>query len=208
MVAGLAVLTRLRTLSIENFLEPPPPDEGRRCPDPPMRTVLPALSIHFKGHYECLEVLLAQIDTRLKSTTSEWNTWGFRSPNFLCSSMAHQTSSLPSSCVREYFFFYPEAIQAELDRPQWECPQPNLSLSFLGPWLDDRVLCMVQLLGRLVTMSSNVGRLSSQDHVELSGRLIWTASNSCHSGYTINPARLPETEMGREDFTTKMTHSV
>ena len=45
MVAGLAVLTKLETLSI-NFLRltpTPPLEKRRRRPDPPMTSLLPAL---------------------------------------------------------------------------------------------------------------------------------------------------------------------
>ncbi|KAH8994642.1 hypothetical protein EDB83DRAFT_2477466, partial [Lactarius deliciosus] len=58
MVGGLAVLTRLMTLSITfNDEEEPPFPSDQIRPDPPMRITLPALTaFHYEG-------LLAQIDT-------------------------------------------------------------------------------------------------------------------------------------------------
>ncbi|KAH9161341.1 hypothetical protein EDB89DRAFT_739871 [Lactarius sanguifluus] len=172
IVAGLAVLARLRTLSIEFFLGSSPPDEGRKCLDPPVRTVLPALSLfHFKGYYEYLEDLLAQIDTpRIDDVRIEYFLEEIRVPQL--SLFIGRTKNLKLAQFRRaQVFFYSEAVQVDLDRPQGECPQAELSLSFLGPWLDDQVPCMAQLLGQLVTVSSNVDHLSAHgDHVESSRR--------------------------------------
>ncbi|KAH9035491.1 hypothetical protein EDB85DRAFT_2143657 [Lactarius pseudohatsudake] len=162
MVAGLAVLVRLRTLSIEFFLGSSPPDEGRRCPDPPVRTILPALSLfHFKGYYEYLEDLLAQIDTpQVDDVRIEYFLEEIRVPQL--SLFIGRTKNLKLAQFRRaQVFFYSEAVQVDLDRAQGECPQAELSLSFLGSWLDDQVPCMAQLLGQL-----NQGRRFEMDSAE------------------------------------------
>ncbi|KAH8980973.1 hypothetical protein EDB86DRAFT_3247810, partial [Lactarius hatsudake] len=65
MVGSLAVLIRLKTLSITfDEVTLSSSDERTDRPDPPMRVTLPALtSFYYKGHSKYLEDFLAQIDT-------------------------------------------------------------------------------------------------------------------------------------------------
>ncbi|KAH9013486.1 hypothetical protein EDB85DRAFT_2219201 [Lactarius pseudohatsudake] len=63
MVAGLSVLTKLKTIWIMFFPQIYLPEQRGRRPDPPMQAVLPALTeFTFRGHSEYLEDLVAQID--------------------------------------------------------------------------------------------------------------------------------------------------
>ncbi|KAH9045912.1 hypothetical protein EDB83DRAFT_2553832 [Lactarius deliciosus] len=63
MVAGLAVLTRLETLVIQFYPLVYLPEQRRRCPEPSMRAVLPALTdFEFGGFGEYSEDFMAQID--------------------------------------------------------------------------------------------------------------------------------------------------
>ena len=172
MVAGLAALTRLRTLSIEFFEETSSPDQRIRRPDPPMRAILPALTLfHFKGYYEYLEDLLALIDTPIVDNVRiEYFLEEIQVPQL--SLFIGRTANLKlAQFGRARVTFYCQAVVIGLDCPQGEYPQANLSLSFLGPWLDMQVPCMVHLLGQLDTMFSDVGHLSAHgDNVDLSWR--------------------------------------
>ncbi|KAH9045903.1 hypothetical protein EDB83DRAFT_2317781 [Lactarius deliciosus] len=63
MVAGLAVLTRLETLIIQFYPLVYLPEQWRRCPEPSMWAVLPALTdFEFGGFGEYSEDFMAQID--------------------------------------------------------------------------------------------------------------------------------------------------
>ena len=64
MVAGLAVLTRLKTFRIRFRYRISPPEQRTRHPYPLMRAVLPVLTeFEFRGRSEYLEDLVAQLDT-------------------------------------------------------------------------------------------------------------------------------------------------
>ncbi len=170
MVVGLAVLTRLRTLCIR-FPSPIPPHEQREMrPDPPMLTVLPALTqFKFRGNSEYLEDLVAQIDTpRVEDVRIEY---------FMQEVQTHQLSQFIGRSAnlklaqfkraQVTFHFYQAYV--ELDLPRGECHQAYLSLTVLpvDPGLNSLVPSMVNVLGQLDAMLSNVDHLSvHQNQVE------------------------------------------
>jgi hypothetical protein len=161
MVAGLAVLTRLRTLAILFDSEISQPDQWRSRSNPPMSTILPALTLfHYQGYSEYLEDLLALIDTPLVDE--------FRIEYFLAdiqvpqlSQFIGRTKNLNNALFsRAHVTFYYDLVEVELYLPQGES-LANLALTFLGPWLGIQVPYVVDVLGQLIAMFPNVDHLST-----------------------------------------------
>ncbi|KAH9168951.1 hypothetical protein EDB89DRAFT_2244973 [Lactarius sanguifluus] len=169
MVESLAVLTRLRTLSIAlDEKTSSPSDQRRSRPDPPLRTILPALTtFHYRGYSEYLEDLLAQIDMpRLYDVRIEYFTHEIQAPEL--SRFADRTENLkPDQFSRAEVSFYPDVAYVGLDCPRGGRRQARLSLKILDQeWLDMQVSCIVRVLGQLVPMFSNVDHLDANgDHV-------------------------------------------
>jgi hypothetical protein len=161
MVAGLAVLTRLRTLSIKFNREISRPDQWQSRLDSPMPTILPTLTLfHYKGYSEYLEDLLALIDMPLLDNV--------RIAYFLADIQVPQlfrfigrTRNLKDAqfgCAHVTFYY--NLVNVALSLPQGES-QANITLTLLGPWFHIQVLYLVSVLGQLMAMFSNVGHLST-----------------------------------------------
>ncbi|KAH9029654.1 hypothetical protein EDB85DRAFT_2290745 [Lactarius pseudohatsudake] len=169
MVESLAVLTRLRTLSIAlDEKTSSPSDQMRSRPDPPLRTILPALTtFHYRGYSEYLEDILAQIDTpRLYDVRIEYFTHEVQAPEL--SRFADRTENLkPDQFSRAEVSFYSDVAYIELDCPRGGRRQARLALKILDQeWLDMQVSCIVQVLDQLVPMFSYVDHLDAHgDHV-------------------------------------------
>ncbi|KAH9019849.1 hypothetical protein EDB84DRAFT_1516200 [Lactarius hengduanensis] len=168
MVRGLAVLTRLITLSI-TFDELSVYDQTNR-PDPAMRIALPALTtFHCQGYSGYLEDFLAQIDTPQVDD--------FRIEYFLHEVQATQLSRFLDRTEnlkldqlnRAKVTFHYNYAQVELNssRPQGE-HEARLTLVMNGGLLDTQVPYVVQALGQLAHTFSHVDHLDAHgDDVEL-----------------------------------------
>ncbi|KAH9172903.1 hypothetical protein EDB89DRAFT_1905793 [Lactarius sanguifluus] len=169
MVGGLAVLTRLITLSI-TFDKLSVYDQTSR-PDPPMRITLPALTtFHYQGYSEYLEDFLAQIDTpRVDDFRIEYFAHGIQATQL--SRFLDRTENLKLDQLnRAKVTFYYNYAQVELNssRPQGE-REARLTLVLDREWLDTQVLCVVQVLGQLAPTFSHVDHLVTHgDEVESS----------------------------------------
>ncbi|KAH9161029.1 hypothetical protein EDB89DRAFT_2235302 [Lactarius sanguifluus] len=168
MVEGLAVLTRLKTLSISFRNGTSPPDQMGSRPDPPMRITLPALTaFHYIGRCEYLEDFLAQIDTpQLYDLRIEYFKRQIQATQL--SRFVDRTENLKLyqfSRAKATFFY--EDIYVEFDCPQGNHRQARLSLKILGQaWLDAQVPCVAHVLGQLVPLFSKVDHLDAHgDHV-------------------------------------------
>ncbi|KAH9169029.1 hypothetical protein EDB89DRAFT_1908950 [Lactarius sanguifluus] len=164
MVNSLAVLTKLRTLSIYRYPSEPSSitsDEHRRCPDPPMLAVLPALTKFVFGRdFEYLEDLVAQIDApRVKDVGIEYLMQEVQARQL--SQFIDRSNLKLAQFRRAQVTFYPDSAYVELDLPQGECIHAKFFIKMI---LDDTpivspVLYVVHVLGQLVAMTSNVGHL-------------------------------------------------
>ncbi|KAH8996938.1 hypothetical protein EDB86DRAFT_953602 [Lactarius hatsudake] len=169
MVGGLAVLTRLTTLSI-TFDELSVYDQTSR-PDPPMRITLPSLTtFHYEGYSNYLEDFLAQIDTP-------------RVDNFRIAYLAHEIQATQLSrfldrtenlkldqfnCAKVTLCYNYVQVELNSSRPQGE-HDARLTLVMDGYGLDTHVLCVVQVLDQLSPTFSHVDHLEAHgDEVELS----------------------------------------
>ena len=167
MVGGLAVLTKLTTLSISFYNEDHLPEERTRLPDPPMRDVLPALiNFHYRGWTEYLEDLLTQIDTpRLETLRIEYLAVHVLAPQL--SRFIDRTENLRiDQCRRAEVGFSFRDSYVEFEHPG-ECHQARLSLKVLNTdWLEGQISEMVHILGQLVAVFSNVDHLFAHgDHL-------------------------------------------
>ncbi|KAH9038001.1 hypothetical protein EDB83DRAFT_2554382 [Lactarius deliciosus] len=168
MVEGLAVLTRLKTLSISFRNGTSPPDKMESRPDPPMRIILPALTaFHYIGRCEYLEDFLAQIDTpQLYDLRIEYFKRQIQATQL--SRFVDRTENLkPDQFSRAKATFFYEDIYVEFDCPQGSRRRARLSLSILGQArLDAQVPCVAHVLGQLVPLFSEVDHLDAHgDHV-------------------------------------------
>ncbi|KAH9031496.1 hypothetical protein EDB85DRAFT_1959086 [Lactarius pseudohatsudake] len=170
MVGGLAVLTRLITLSItfeeeEEEFSPSPSDQT------PMRITLPALTaFHYRGHSEYLEEFLAQIHMpRVDDLTIVYFMHEIETTQL--SRFLDRTENLKLDQLnRAKVTFYESYVQVELNssRPQGE-HEASLALAMDGWGLDTQVLCVVQVLGQLAHTFSHLDHLDAHgDGVELS----------------------------------------
>jgi hypothetical protein len=161
MVAGLAVLTRLGTLSIEFDRETSQPDQWRSRANPPIPTILPALTLfRYKGYSEYLECLLALIDTPLVNGIAiEYFVEEIQVPQL--SWFIGRTKNLKNAEFRRaHVTFYYDLVDIELHLPRGES-RANITLTLLGPWEDIQDPYVVDVLGQLVALFSNVGHLST-----------------------------------------------
>ncbi|KAH9011540.1 hypothetical protein EDB83DRAFT_2680688 [Lactarius deliciosus] len=172
MIASLAVLTRLRTLSITfDDRTPSPSDPGRSFPDPPMRVALPALTaFHYKGYSGYLEDFLAQIDTlRVDDVRIEYFMHEIQATQ-LSRFLDHTENLKPDQFNRAEVTFYSDITRVELysSYPKGKRRQACLTLEILDqPWLNTQVPCAVQVLGQLVPTFSHVDHLDAHgDNVD------------------------------------------
>ena len=162
MVAGLAVLTRLSSvsLSIAFDWEIHQPDQWEKFSNLPMPTVLPALAhFHYKGDSAYLEDLLALIDTPLIDDI--WIEYFMEDiPVLQLSQFIGRTKNLKDTrfsgaCLS----FYDDKfnIEPEGDLTQ-EAPPASIALSLLGPAI--YVPDVVDVVGKFIdTVFPNIGEL-------------------------------------------------
>jgi hypothetical protein len=167
-VRCLAMMTGLTTLSItfDDAMSPPNRSESR--PYLSMRTILPALTrFHYGGYGKYLEDFLAQINTpQLRNLRIKYDKPQIEAPQL--SHFIDRTASLKLNRFRHATVdFYPGAIDIQLDCSQ-DCRQAQLSLAIFDvSCLDEQVPCVVDVLGRLVAIFSNIDHLSADgDDVE------------------------------------------
>ena len=160
MVAGLAVLTRLSTLSIEFDRLTPQPDQWETRSNPPMPTILPALTdFRYEGHSAYLENLLALISTPLIDN--------IRIKYFMediqvlqLSQFIGRTKNLKDVQFRRaHAIFHYFVFDIELEPELQEESQAYIILTLLGE--DIQVPDVVDVLGQLDTMFSDVDHLSA-----------------------------------------------
>ena len=171
MVAGLAVLTRLKTLRIGFQFWNFPPQQRTRHPDPSMRVVLPALiEFAFWGHSEYLEDFVAQLDApRLDDFWTFLDRIDFLQLPQL-SLFITRTETLRFTRAR--VGFTNQTFKIELDRfdrtyGEFELVRPRFSLSTSHEWLGTHVAHVAHVVGQIFAMFSNVGYLYirvSEDH--------------------------------------------
>ena len=172
MVAGLAALTRLSTLTIEFGGLTPQPDQWETRSNPPMPTILPALTgFYYKGYSAYLEDLLALINAPLVDDISIQYFVGVEEIQVLqLSWFIGRTKSLKDAQFRRAYatFRYPQFdVELEPDLPQGK-PQTSILLTLLGS--DIQVPYVVDVLGQLVAIFSNIDRLSTNGNwLEWSG---------------------------------------
>ncbi|KAH9080187.1 hypothetical protein EDB83DRAFT_953294 [Lactarius deliciosus] len=173
MVGSLAVLTKLRTLSIYRYPSedsepsPIPSDEQRRGPDPPMLAVLPALTrFEFGCDFGYLEDLVAQIDApRVQDIRIDYLMDEVQTRRL--SQFIDRSNLKRAQFRRAKVTIHPCSVNIELDLPQGECLYAKFSITMI---LDDDgivppLLYVVHVIGQLVAMTSNVDylRVSFQD---------------------------------------------
>ncbi|KAH9169289.1 hypothetical protein EDB89DRAFT_2231385 [Lactarius sanguifluus] len=161
MVGSLAVLTRLKTLSITLATKSPPSDQRRCRPDPPMRTILPALTaFQYRGYSEYLEDFLVQIDTpRVDDLKIEYFTHQIQAPEL--SRFIDRTENLKlDQFSRAEVTFYRNIVDVELNCSQGKCRHACLFLEILDqPYLNTQVPGVAHVLCQLVPTFSNVDHL-------------------------------------------------
>jgi len=165
IVAGLAVLTRLRTFLIAFTRGTSQPDQWSRPSNPPNRAVLPALTrFDYNGQIEYLEDLLALIDMPLVSNV----TVIFFIESFMeeiqvpqLSLFIGRTENIKfAQFIRAQASFYSHFVKVELDLPQGKFPQAAVTLAFSNVHAPRAV----HALGQLATMFSNVGHLFAEGY--------------------------------------------
>ncbi|KAH9161655.1 hypothetical protein EDB89DRAFT_2248278 [Lactarius sanguifluus] len=164
MVGGLAVLIRLRILSVT--FDEGTPEERTDCPDPPMRITLPALTaFHFRGHSKYLEDFLAQIDMPLLDDLriEYFSTYGIQATQL--TRFLDRTKTLKlDQFNRARITFSCDIAHFKLDSncPQGERHHACLTLELLNHgWLDSQVPSVARVLGQLVPTFSNVDHLDA-----------------------------------------------
>ncbi|KAH9038017.1 hypothetical protein EDB83DRAFT_2677817 [Lactarius deliciosus] len=161
MVGSLAVLTRLKTLSITLETRSPSSDQRRSRPDPPVRTILPTLTaFQYRGYSEYLEDFLVQIDTpRVDDLRIEYFTHQIQAPEL--SRFIDRTENLKlDQFSRAEVTFYRNIVDVELNCSQGKCRQARLFLEILDqPYLNTQVPGVAHVLCQLVPTFSNVDHL-------------------------------------------------
>ena len=161
MVAGLAVLTRLRSLSIEFDRRISPPDQGRSRSNRPIPIILPALTVfHYQGYSEYLEDLLALINMPLVHAITIEYFMGEIQVLQLSRFIGRTKNLKDAQFRRAYVAFYDDQVNVELELgvPQRE-PQTYIRLALQTPWLDIQVPYVVDVLSQGVAIFSNAGHL-------------------------------------------------
>ena len=162
LVGGLAVLTRLTTLSIsfcDKVEEISPFGEFKSHLDPLARAVLPALTnFHYEGRSEYLEDFLVRIDTPLLDNVRvEYVFPGdqLEIPQF--SRFIERTENLKlDQFTRAEGVFFSKNSYFKFDCPQ---EKSSLSLNMFQAGCPMQVATMAHVLGQLAAMFSNVGDL-------------------------------------------------
>ena len=163
MVAGLAVLTRLKTLCIEFVSRTSQPDQGRSRSNHPTPITLPALTLFvYRGYSGYLEDLLALIDMPLVDTIAIKYFMGEIQVPQLSRFIGRTKNLKDAQFGRANVDFCHDQVNVELELnfPQ-EGPQTDvdLKLTLLGPWLDIQVPYVVDVLVQVAAIFSNVDHL-------------------------------------------------
>jgi hypothetical protein len=165
MVGGLAVLTKLTTLSISLCEDTTPFHPRGSHPASPVQAILPALTgFHYRGHSNYLEDFLAQIDTpQINRVRIEYfMRQQIQVPKL--SRFIDRTENLKIYQFTHAEGTFNEDIYFELRRPQGERRLAHLSLKMLcqfGAPLDTKVPYLAHVLGQLVPRFPNVVYLSA-----------------------------------------------
>ncbi|KAH9013172.1 hypothetical protein EDB83DRAFT_300158 [Lactarius deliciosus] len=163
MVSSLAVLTKLRTLSIDRCSHPRSSYEQRRRPDPPMLTVLPALThFEFGRDFEYLEDLVAQIDApQVEDFKIDYLMKEVQVQTRQLSQFIGRSNLKRAQFRRAKVIFDSYRIHIRLDFPQGQCPQARFSVGMIPDYATtvSRVLCVVHVLSELIAMTSKVDHL-------------------------------------------------
>ncbi|KAH8984336.1 hypothetical protein EDB92DRAFT_1950892 [Lactarius akahatsu] len=163
MASSLAVLTKLRTLSIDRYSLLIPSHEERRRPDPPMLTVLPALTQFVFGRdFEYLEDLVAQIDApRVEDIRIEYSMKEVQTRQL--SQFIGRSNLKRAQFRRAKVTFGSYRIYINLDLPQGECLQAKFFIEMVPRHATavSQIMCVVHVLDQLVAMTSKV------DHLQL-----------------------------------------
>ena len=161
MVRSLAMLTRLKRLSLSFDEEIPPSHQWRSHPHPQMRTILPALiRLNYEGRSEYLEDFLARIDTpRIDSVMIEYFMHQIQASQL--SRFIERTENLKiDQFTRARVQFYGDDSLFGLRRLQETWSDAHLLLRILGEeCLEVQVQGMAHLLGQLAATFSNVDDL-------------------------------------------------
>ncbi|KAH9030277.1 hypothetical protein EDB83DRAFT_2420944, partial [Lactarius deliciosus] len=165
MVGSLAVLIRLKTLSITFDEVTLSSSDGRTDrPDPPMRVTLPALtSFHYKGHSKYLEDFLAQVDT---PRVDDLRIGYFSTQEIQATQLTRfldRTEHLKPELDqfnRTRVTVYHDVVTVEFDSSAPRRARLTLEVVNQG-WLDTQILRVVEILGQLIPMSSHVRHLDA-----------------------------------------------
>ena len=160
MFAGLAVMTKLRTFSIA-FLRVRSHTDRRSFSNPPNRALLPALThFHYQGYIWYLEVLLALIDAPLVYNVKIEYIKGSHMEEIQVPQLSWFIGRTEYLKFAQFghadITFHSHLVKVDLDLPQGEFPQADVTLAFLNIHPPH----VAHALGQLATMFSNVDRLS------------------------------------------------
>ncbi|KAH9169283.1 hypothetical protein EDB89DRAFT_2073116 [Lactarius sanguifluus] len=172
MAAGLAMLTRLKTLRIGFQFWVPPPEQRARHLDPPMRTVLPALTEFgfWAAHVEYLEDFVARLDTpRLDDV---WTLLDRIDSLWLPQLSLFIALTGTLRFTRAWVEFSNQSFKIELNRSEREFgdlepSRPRFSLSTSLGWAGTHIAHATHVLGRVFAIFSDVVHLyirASEDH--------------------------------------------
>jgi hypothetical protein len=162
IVTSLAVLTKLTSLYIAFYEETSPPNQWRSHPDPPMRTILPALTrFGYTGCSEYLEDLFVRIDTpRVNFVLIAYSTRQIQATQLL--RFLERTENLKiDRFTRMETSFNPEESYIELNCPREKCSLAPHSLIIIWDQqpLEMQVQGMADFLGQLTAAFSKVDDL-------------------------------------------------
>ena len=158
MVKCLAVLTRLKDLSISINKKISRSDESRSHPHPQMRAILPALTrLEYEGRSEYLEDLLARIDM----PQIDFVMIQYSKHQIKVSQLSHfikRTETLKiDQFTRTQLYFYTTDSFFGLSRSEEAWTESHLNLRRLGgESLEVQVRDMTRLIGQISAMFSNV----------------------------------------------------
>ena len=161
MARSLAVLTRLKHLSIAFYEDLSPSEQSRGHPYPQIRAVLPPLtSIYYEGESEYLEDFLAQIDTpRVDSLTIEYTLHRIQASQL--SWYIERTENLKiDQFMRAQLYFYTDNSLFGLNRSQGEWIESRFLMKIIDEaYLEEHVWEMVHLIGQISAKFSKVNDL-------------------------------------------------
>ena len=161
LVTNLAVLTKLTSLDISFYEETSPPHQWRSHPQPPMRTILPALTrLNYDGRTEYLEDLLARIDTpRVKFVNIAYDTPLIQASQLILFIERTENLKVDRFTRVETYFNFAE-FYIKLNCPREKCSQAPLFLRICGQDdVETQVQDVADLFGQLTAPFSKVDDL-------------------------------------------------